>query len=337
MDKGAILDIIFGRWRSQITYAGVKLGIFDALGRDGEDAAAFAEELGLDPALSYRLLRALACLGLLQEHAGRRFSLTSGGAFLRADHPETLRGITLLEEGPEHYAIWKHLPDLVRAGRQNAFVREFGHMAFDHPAENPEYARAFDEAMSSYSSTETAGVLDALAGRDLSRIAHVCDVGGGRGHLLCSLLARHPHMRGTLLERGEVLEDESQLWARKMNVADRCAHVAGDMFAEVPSADAYVLKHIIHDWNDEECVRILSNLRDAAPPNARIFIAEYVVSGPETTDFAKLFDIHMMCWGTGRERTSEEYAALLDRAGWRYIDTAFPSIGAIGIVEGTRA
>jgi O-methyltransferase domain/Dimerisation domain len=337
MDKGAVLEVIFGRWRSQIAYAGVKLGVFDALGQEGNDAALIAKELTLDPVLSYRLLRALACLGLLTEHAGRRFSLTSAGEFLRADHAETLRGITLLEEGPEHYAIWKHLPEMIRDGRQNAFVREFGHMAFEHPAQNPDYARVFDQAMSSYSSTETAGVLEALSGRDFSKISHVCDVGGGQGHLLCSLLSKHAHMRGTLLERAEVVQDESRLWARKMNVADRCAHVAGDMFAKVPSADAYILKHIIHDWNDEECVLIFSNIRRAAPANARLFIAEYVVSGPETPHFAKLFDIHMMCWGTGRERTSEEYAALLNQAGWRYVDTLFPSIGAIGVVEGTTA
>jgi hypothetical protein len=202
------------------------------------------------------------------------------------------------------------------------------------PAQNPEYAEVFDQAMSSYSSTETAWVLDALSGQDFSKLSRLCDVGGGQGHLLCSLLSKHGHMRGTLLERAEVIKNEGLLWATKMNVADRCEHVAGDMFADVPSADAYILKHIIHDWNDEECVRILSNIRRAAPADAKIFVAEYIVPGPETPHFAKLFDIHMMCWGTGRERTSEEYAALLNQAGWRYVDTLFPSLGTMGVVEG---
>jgi len=336
MDKGAVLELIFGRWRSQIVYAGVKLGVFDALGAKAKDVDLIAKELKLDPVLSYRLLRALASLGLLSEHAGRRFSITSAGEFLRADHPETLRGITLLEEGPEHYAIWKYLPEMIRDGRQGAFVREFGRLAFEHPAENPEYAEVFDQAMSSYSSTETAGVLDALSGRDFSKISHLCDVGGGQGHLLCSLLRKQRHMRGTLLERAEVLQNESRLWARSMNVADRCSHVGGDMFANAPAADAYILKHIIHDWNDEECVQIFSNIGRVAPANARLFIAEYIVPGPETPHFAKLFDIHMMCWGTGRERTSDEYAALLNRAGWKYVDTLFPSVGAIGVVEAMK-
>ncbi|MGH7804417.1 MAG: methyltransferase, partial [Candidatus Binatia bacterium] len=179
--------------------------------------------------------------------------------------------------------------------------------------------------------------LEAIAGRDLSNVSHFCDVGGGHGHLLCSLLAKHPKMRGTVVERAEVLEDPTKLWAKKMNVADRCEYAAGDMFAGVPSADAYILKHIIHDWNDEESVQILSNVRKVASPNARVFVAEYVVPGPETPHFAKLFDIHMLCWGTGRERTSEEYARLLDRAGWKYVDTLHPPVGAIAVVEGAKS
>src|SRR5262245_4470077 len=334
MDRMDVMETIFGRWRSQILYAGVKLGVFEALGRKEKNAAIIAKELALDPVMSYRLLRALASLGLLREQVGRSFSLTPAGEYLRADHPETLRGITLLEEGPEHYAIWKHLPNMIRDGRQGGFMREFGRMAFEHPADNPEYADAFDRAMSSYSSAETAGVIDALSGRDFSKISHLCDIGGGQGHLLCSLLRNYAHLKGTIFERAEVLQDKSRLWAKRMNVLERCAYVSGDMFGKVPSADAYILKHIIHDWNDEESVRILSNIRQAAAANARVFIAEYIVPGPETPHFAKLFDIHMLCWGTGRERTGEEYAALLEQAGWSYVDVLYPSVGAIGVVEG---
>jgi len=337
MDKGAVMDMIFGRWRSQIVYTGVKLGVFDTLGKAGKDATLLAKELRVDPALSYRLLRALASLGLLSEEEERRFSLTPAGELLRADHPETLRGVTLLEEGPEHYAIWKHLSDMIREGKQNGFVREFGHMAFEHTARSHEYAQVFDHAMSSYSSTETAWVLEALSGHDFSKISHLCDVGGGHGHLLCSLLAQHRRMRGTVLERAEVIQDESLLWAQEMKVADRCTYVSGDMFAKVPPANAYILKHIIHDWSDEECVLIFSNMHRAASADARLFIAEYIVPGPETPHFAKLFDIHMMCWGTGRERTNEEYAELLNQAGWKYVNTFFPSLGAMGVIEGIKA
>jgi hypothetical protein len=190
--QSKVLEIIFGRWRSQILYAGVRLGIFEALADGPKAAPAIAEQLGLAPALSYRLLRALGSLELLKEDTGGRFSLTDAGDLLRKGHPQTLRGVTLLEEGPEHYALWKHLPALIRDGKQNAFMREFGRMAFEHAAHDPGYAEVFNDAMSSYSSAQTAWVLEALDAYDFSSITYLCDVGGGHGHTLCSFLAKYP-------------------------------------------------------------------------------------------------------------------------------------------------
>lgn len=249
-----VLDLIFGRWRSQILYAGVKLGIFDAVRTGSKKAAQLANELNLDPALTYRLLRALGSLELLREDKDRTFSLTETGELLRSDHPQTLRGVTLLEEGPEHYALWKHLPAMVRDGKQNAFVREFGRMAFDHAVQDAGYAEVFDNAMSSYSSAQAEWVLDALGTYDFSKITHLCDVGGGHGYMLCRLLANYPHLQGTVLERTEVIADSAPLWASKLGVSDRCRYLAGDMFKSAPSADAYMMKLILHDWNDDECV-----------------------------------------------------------------------------------
>jgi hypothetical protein len=335
--RTSVLDIIFGRWRSQILYAGVKLGIFDALADTPKAARAIAEHLDLDPPLCYRLLRALGSLDLLQEDSHRGFALTAAGDLLRRDHAQTLRGVALLEEGPEHYALWKHLPPMIRDGKQNAFIREFGRTGFEHAAHDPAYAGVFNDAMSSFSSFQTAWVLEALDAYDFSSITHLCDIGGGHGHLLCSVLAKHPHLRGTVLERASVIENEALLWAAKLDVGDRCTYAAGDMFATVPAADAYLMKLILHDWNDEECARILTSMSRACSPGARVFIIEHVVPGPDTPHFAKLFDIHMMCWGTGRERTVEEYAALLERAGWKYVHTWFPQSRMMGVVEGARA
>jgi hypothetical protein len=262
--------------------------------------------------------------------------LTETGELLRSDHPQTLRGVTLLEEGPEHYALWKHLPAMVCDGKQNAFVREFGRMAFDHAVQDAGYAEVFDNAMSSYSSAQAEWVLDALRTYDFSKITHLCDVGGGHGYMLCRLLANYPHLQGAVLERTEVIADSAPLWASKLGVSDRCRYLAGDMFKFAPSADAYMMKLILHDWNDDECVRILQNQHEAATPGGRVFIVEHVIPGPETSHFAKLFDIHMMCWGTGRERTQEEYAALLEKAGWKYVATWFPPSHAMGVVEGAK-
>jgi hypothetical protein len=332
-----VLDLIFGRWRSQILYSGVKLGVFEALGSGTRKAEDIAGDLGLDAALTYRLLRALASLELLAEGSDRTFSVTEAGQLLRSDHPKTLRGMTLLEEGPEHYALWKHLPAMIQEGRQNAFLREFGRMAFEHAVQDPGYAEVFDGAMSSYSAAQADWVLEALQTYDFSGLAHLCDVAGGHGYMLCRLLAKYPHLQGTVLERDAVLTDSSRFWAQKLGVADRCRYLAGDMFQAVPNADAYLMKLILHDWNDEECVQILSRQRSAVRPGGRVFIVEHVIPDAGTPHFAKLFDIHMMCWGTGRERTADEYATLLVRAGWRYVTTWFPPSQAMGVVEGTAS
>jgi O-methyltransferase len=295
-----------------------------------------AARLGLDPVLTYRLMRALGSLDFLQENASHHFTLTAVGKLLRRDHPATVRGMVLLAEGPTHYALWKHLPAMVRDGRQNAFLREFGQTAFEYAALDAEYGATFNEGMSSYSVTQTGWLLDALTGYEFSKIDHLCDVGGGHGHMLCSLLARYRHLTGTVLDLPSVFEDRSRLWAEKMNVADRCRFVGGDMFKNVPPADAYMMKMILHDWNDEECLQILHNIHRSAAPGGRIFIVEHVIPDPETPHFSKLFDIHMMCWGTGRERTVQEYSTLLEGAGWRYVKTWYPTGRMMGAVEGVK-
>jgi hypothetical protein len=150
-------------------------------------------------------------------------------------------------------------------------------------------------------------------------------------------LVKYPHLRGTVLELPSVLENTALLWADKLGVGDRCTYVPGDMFQAVPPADAYMVKRVIHDWNDAECLQILSTMHRAAPQHGRVLIMEQVVPGPETPHFSKLFDIHMLVWGTGVERTLEEYAALLARAGWTYRQTWYPASKMLGIVEGVKA
>jgi hypothetical protein len=336
-DYEKVVDIIFGRWKSQILYAGVKLGVFDFVSSKPLSQVKIAEELGLDPALSYRLLRALASIGLLREDNDRRFSITPMGELLRSDNPQTLRAIALLEEGPEHYSIWKHLSTMVKDGKQDGFVREFGERIFDYAAHHPSYAEVFNQAMTSFSAMQTRWILEALDEYDFSRMRHICDIGGGHGHLLCNILLRHPHIRGTVLEMEQVIQDKTLLWANKMGIeADRCNYVSGDMFKEVPSSDAYFMKMILHDWDDKECLKILSNIQKASAIGSRLFIIEHIVPGPETPHFSKLFDIHMLCALTGKERTEEEYLALLKEAGFKHIQTYFPPSRIMGVIEAVK-
>lgn len=332
---GMVIDLIFGRWRSQILFTGAHLGVFDQLSAsEARPAEATAAAIGTDPTMTYRLMRALGSLGLLAEDEVRGFRLTEAGALLRADHPQSLRSMALLEEGSEHYALWKHLPAMIRDGKQNAFVREFGMMAFEYAKANPAYGDVFNQAMTSYSAGESRLVMEALATCDLSDVRAWCDVAGGYGHLLCSLLAAHPELTGIVLDLPDVVDDRDHLIAPQVGLGERCRYVAGDMFDRVPDADAYSLKHILHDWNDQECVAILANIRAAATGPRRVFIVEYIVPGPQEPHFAKLFDIHMLCWGTGRERTEAEYAQLLEAAGFRHANSWYPPGRLMGVIEG---
>ncbi|HJU18484.1 MAG TPA: methyltransferase [Stellaceae bacterium] len=317
-----VIDLIFGRWRSQILYAGTALGVFDHMAKgQATSATALAPQVGADPTLLYRLLRALAAIGLLAEDDRRGFRLTEAGALLREDHPRSLRAMALLEEGPEHYAVWKHLLPVLRDGRQDGFVREFGMRLFDYARTNPAYGAVFNQAMSSYSTVTTQWALAALVAEDFSRIHTLCDVGGGHGHLACGLLGAYPHLAVTVLDLPEVVGEIDRLWAPRLGLSGRCRYLGGDMFAEVPKADAYTLKAILHDWSDAECTRILANLRRSVIGRGRVFVAEFVVPGPDEPHFSKLFDIHMMCALPGRERTAGEYAELLAAAGWHYDTT----------------
>ena len=335
-DYEKTLDLIIGRWRSQILYTGVELGVFEHVSSHPKNASEIANVLNLDYNLAYRLLRALGSLGLLREGVNRDFIITEQGEFLRKDNPKTLRGIALLEEGPEHYALWKHLPTMIKDGKQNAFPREYGQKLFEFTDSNPLYREVFNQAMSSYSSIQTAWVTDALDGYNFSNVNTVCDVGGGQGHLLCSLLVKYPHIKGTVIELDSVIKNNDLLWAEKMGVKDRCSYVGGNMFSKVPAADAYIMKMILHDWSDDECVKILSNIYNAASENGRILIAEHLVPGPEEPHFSKLFDIHMMCVATGKERTVEEYVDLLKKTGWNHADTFQSQSGLMGIIEGKK-
>jgi hypothetical protein len=202
---------------------------------------------------------------------------------------------------------------------------------FDYLRSNPRYGTVFNRAMTSYSLVETQWALAALAGEDFSQIHTLCDVGGGHGHLACGLLDAYRHLEAIVLDMPEVVGETDRLWAPKLGLSERCRYLAGDMFREAPPANAYILKSVLHDWRDDECVRILTNLRRAVVGAGRVFVVDFVVPGPEEPHFSKLFDIHMMLVLTGRERTATEFAELMAEVGWRYdawhrVPNAFQSV-----------
>ena len=336
-DSGAeavrnVMDLTYGHWRSQTLYAGIELGVFDAVGDDPTPASQIANQLELDPDQSYRLLRALGSLGLLDEHEDRKFTLTAEGALLRSDHPASLNGVVEIINSPDFVTPWNQIPDFVREGEPTPFEREHGDGLFERTSEDPEFADLFNNGMSSLTQVQSEAILKVLAGYDFESVSHVCDVAGGRGYMLSKLLAEVPHLEGTVLD----LPSTEGLVAPKLGVEDRCSLVGGDMFESVPEADCYTLKHVLHDWGDDEYVQILSTIRESAPDDANVLIIEPVV-GPNGGDFPKLYDMYMMSSVEGRVRTEDEHTDLLADAGWERVSTRADDTGMVTVIEVEKA
>jgi hypothetical protein len=322
-------------WTGQLCYTAAAVGIFDAM--DGPRSAAdLAADLDLDPDATHRLLRTLDHYGVLRETEGK-FSLTDVGELFRADHPQSVRhGLELLRS-PEWVAAMAHLPDIVREGGPDGFEREFGCDVFEYAAANPTFGERFDRWMTAVSRRHSRGALEFLGAADLSGTTSVCDVGGGQGHFLCQLLAAHPHLEGTILDRPSVVEDAPGPWAAELGVDDRCSTVGGDMFAAVPEADAYLAKYVLHDWGDEACVEILSTIRAAVPADGRLFVVEAIVPDTGGPHWAKRLDATMLVQMGGRERTDAEYTDLLARADWDHVETHVPEEGPLSVIEAAPA
>jgi len=329
---GEARELVEGLWSGRVLHAVVRVGLFDRLDEEPTAAETLAADLQLDPDATYRLLRALSYFGVLAEDDSRQFALTPVGQFFRADHPKSVRPWLMLFQSPEWVTALTHLPDILREGEPDGFVREYDRDIFDYMTDAPEFARAFNEFMTAMSHRQTDTLLGVLAEYDVSQFDRVCDVGGGHGYLLCRLLQQYPELEGIVFDRPSVVAEETE-WPRKLGVTDRCTYVGGDMFQSVPEADTYVLKWVLHDWSDEACMDVLSTVREAAPADARLFVLEAVVPGPEQPHFSKKLDVAMLAHMGGRERTRAEYAALLDRAGWTLADQWGPPEGPMHVLE----
>lgn len=317
--------------RGQTVHAGVELGIVDSLDEGPKTAEGIISELGLPSDYASRLLRALAVYGVLDEDNGR-YSLTPVGERFHADHPESVRDYLLFFYNPTRFAAVRHLPDIVAEGNPTGYELEFDKSMFEMFDEDPEFSEQFNGMQDLSSLGETEQILDTLEAIDFSEFSTICDVGGGYGDLLSHLLKRHEHLEGMVLELPSVLADEERLWAPKLDVEDRCDYVAGDMFESVPSADVYLLKAILHDWSDDDCVRVLSNVYDAASEDGRLLVRERIVSEEDPDPGTVDMDMWMMLETGGQERTLAEFKALFERAGW-VLDDVLTVVDDLSIME----
>ena len=311
--------LITGYEVAQCVYAAAKLGVADALGDGPRPVSELAEALRADAGALGRLMRGLASLGVVVEHDGSTFALTPLGERLRSNVPGSLRPFALLA-GERSYRAWGALAYSVTTG-QTAFEHVYGATTFEYMTGHPELAAIYDDAMSA-SATELVRAV--LAAVDFSRFEKVVDVGGGVGQLLDVVVATHARTEGVLFDRAPVIEHARQHF-RAAGLEARCRLVAGDFFHSVPGdGDAYVLMHVLHNWDDDRSTKILQACRVAMRARATLLIVEKIMpnvfDASAATQRVTMADLHMLVITGGRERTRSEYERLLDTAGFRLTD-----------------
>ena len=307
-----ILQMIQGFWVSRAIYVAAELGIADLLRNGSMKTEELAVKAGAHAPSLYRVMRALASVGVFADEGGQGFALTPVGETLRSDVPGSLRLLAIELLGRNQYSAWEQLLYSVKTGAI-AFDHVFGVSKWQYNAENPREATAFDEAMASFNSMVASAVVTSY---DFSSCGTIVDVGGGSGNLLAAILKAYPTLHGVLADLPHVL-DGAQTRLRAEGVAERCEVVAADFFKSAPKGDTYLLKWIIHDWDDQSAETILENCRAAMKPGGRVLLVESMVEPRNGASLAKFMDLAMLVMTGGRERTELEYQVLLGCAGLR--------------------
>jgi hypothetical protein len=328
-----IIQLSMGVFISQALYVAAKLGIADLIAGGPNTTSEMAGATATDERSLYRLLRTLASVGVFAETADRTFSNTPTSDTLRSDSPTSTRAMALFMGDEAHWRVFGDMLYSVQTGKP-AWEHVHGVPCFPFMFEvKKELGHVFNEAMTSVSHGQVGAV---LAAYDFSGIGTLADIAGGRGHLLASVLQKYPEMKGVLFDMGNVLAQAPELLA-SCGVEDRVEMVEGDFFSEIPVvADAYILKHIIHDWYDDSCEMILGNIRKSMPDHARVLIVDAVIPPGNDPHPGKILDMEMLVAPGGIERTEAEFEQLLKNSGFR-LDRIVPTPSPVSIVEASKA
>ena len=318
-----MLQIISGFWISRAVYVIAKLGIPDILKSGPKTADELASATNMHAPSLYRVLRALASVGVLSAE-GESFALTAVAETLVTDAPGSLRWFAVSELGQEHYPAWGNLMHSVKTG-EIAFDNFFGVDIWKYFSQNPEDAAVFNDSMSGVTAATNEAITSLY---DFSHFNKVVDVGGGHGGLITSILKKNPNLKGILFDAPEVIEG-ARPKIEAAGLADRLETMNGDFFKAVPAGgDAYVMKWIIHDWDDQKSNTILRNCRNQMPVNGRLILVDCVVPENNEPHFSKFIDLNMLVMTGGKERTEKEFRELLAAAGFkllRVIPTELPT------------
>jgi hypothetical protein len=322
--------MLTGYWSTQAVYVAAKLGIADLLVQGPRSIDDLAKAAKVHAPSLYRLLRGLASMGVFAEGVTGQFHMTPLAECLRSDVPGSQRALAIMC-GEEHYRAWGDLLYSVQTGK-TAFEKLYGMPVFDFLSKNTEQAKVFDAAMVGIHGRETSAMTDAY---DFAGIAVLADVGGGNGSLLTTVLKKYAAMRGILYDLPGVT-DRATSNLRSAGMADRCQVIGGSFFESVPSgADAYLMRHIIHDWDDEKSIQILRNVHQAMTREGRLLVVEGVIEPGNQPSFGKLLDLTMLTIPGGKERTEEEYRHLYEASGFQ-LTRIISTRADVSVIEGRK-
>lgn len=326
-----MFKMVTGYWVSQMVGTAARLSVADLLEPGAQSVTSLAERTGANPDALYRLLRGLASVGVFVEREGRAFANNTLSQTLRSNVPGSMRDMAIVQTAPGHWRPWERLPDAVKTGDRSS-VAALGGELWDWLRDHPEERLVFSSAM---------GNLAALAGAELvrcwdfSKTKTVVDVGGADGTLVKAVLRAFPSCAGTLFDLPHVVGPAAQ-GLEAAGLRGRCEVVGGDFFKQVPGGDVLLLKHVLHDWDDERAVTLLENCAAALRGDGRVLVLEMVIPDDGSPSPAQLMDLNMLVLVPGKERTAKEYGELFARAGLT-LTAVVPTHSPFSIVEAKRA
>lgn len=326
-----LAQLSFGALITQALATAAKLGIADLLAERPRAVADLAAATDSDERALYRLMRSLASVGIFEETEQNIFKLTAYAEPLRSNVPNSMRNGAIFMGEEWHWRVWGNMSHSLKTGK-SAWGHTHGLEVFDYFQANSSQYEIFNRAMTDMTASSAPSIVEAY---DFSGVRTLADIAGGHGFLLAQILQANRQLRGVLFDLPEVIEG-AEKFLRHEGVTDRVDTVTGDFFKAVPAgAECYLMKHIIHDWDDERATQILRNIAKVMNPNGKVLLVEMVIKEGNEPDFGKLMDLEMLVSPGGVERTADEYKQLLSDAGLR-LTRIIPTKSAYSIVESVR-
>ncbi len=328
--QAIIMQLAMGAMVTQAIGVAAKLGVADLLAEGEKHIDEIASAANAHPPSLYRILRSLASLGVFTETLPRTFANTPVSDTLRVDIPGSMRNSMIFMAEPWHYNVWGNMLHSARTG-ETAWKATHGEEVFDWFPKNPDASEIFNAAMSEMSGGAAPAV---VAAYDFSGIDTLADIAGGHGLLLSQILRANPNMKGILFDLDHVIEGAGEMLSRH-GVSERVEIASGDFFKAVPAADAYIMKHIIHDWDDGRAIRIMQSIHHAMIGDGKLLLVEMVIPEGNDPHPGKMLDLEMLTSPGGLERTQDEYAQLFERSGFK-LNRIVPTASPFSVIEAVK-